>query len=144
MAIENDVRKHRVALGWSQDDLAVRSGLSRTGIGAIEAGRLVPSTAAALALAAVLGCRVEALFRLQGAVGQASAWAWEPRTQSGRFWHAEVGGRTLLYPVEASPLGVIPARRDVSSRCRRCSRKVRPSQDPGLGRLRPRRPAACR
>jgi len=107
-AIENEVRSHRVQRGWSQHDLALRAGLSRTGVGAIEAGRLVPSTAAALALAAALGCRVDDLFRLPSTALKAPEWAWHPRDLAGRYWHAEVGGRTLLYPVEGSPLGVIP------------------------------------
>jgi molybdate-binding protein/DNA-binding XRE family transcriptional regulator len=107
-AIENDIRGHRLRLGWSQQDLALRAGLSRTGVGAIESGRLVPSTAAALALAAALGCRVDDLFRLRRANVEGPGWAWNPRGLSGRYWHAEIGGRTLLYPVEASPLGLIP------------------------------------
>ena len=53
--------------GWSQEELARLSGLSRAGVSAIETGRLIPSAAAALALAAALECRVEDLFRLQGA-----------------------------------------------------------------------------
>ena len=106
--IENDVRTHRLRLGWSQHDLALRSGLSRAGVGAIEAGTLVPSTAAALALAAALGCRVEDLFRLPKAEGRAPRWAWSPRGPSGRYWRAEVGGEALLFPAESSPLGVIP------------------------------------
>ena len=51
--------------GWSQEQLARRSGLSRAGISAIETDRLIPSAAAALALAAALDCRVEDLFRLR-------------------------------------------------------------------------------
>jgi len=109
-AIENDLRGRRDRLGWSQQDLATRSGLSRTGVGAIESGRLVPSTAAALALAAALGCRVDDLFRLPraGADAGGSAWAWPPRGPEGRYWQAEIGGRTRLFPAEASPLGMIP------------------------------------
>ena len=106
--IENEVRAHRLRLGWSQNDLALRSGLSRAGVGAIEAGSLVPSTAAALALSAALGRRVEDLFRLPKAEDGGPRWAWEPRGPSGRYWRAEVGGSTLLFPAESSPLGVIP------------------------------------
>jgi molybdate-binding protein/DNA-binding XRE family transcriptional regulator len=106
-AIENDVRGHRLRLGWSQQELALRSGLSRTGVGAIESGRLVPSTAAALALAAALGCRVDDLFRLPRAGSEGTRWAWDPCGLSGRYWQSEIGGRTLLFPAEASPLGTI-------------------------------------
>ena len=51
---ENDLRKRRTMRGWSQEQLAHRSGLSRAGISAIETNRLIPSAAAALALAAAL------------------------------------------------------------------------------------------
>jgi DNA-binding XRE family transcriptional regulator len=62
--VDNDVRAVRTGLGWSQDEPAQRSGLSRMGIGAIETGRLVLSTAAELALAGAMSCTVETLFRL--------------------------------------------------------------------------------
>ena len=94
--------------GWSQDDLARRSGLSRAGVSAIETGRLVPSTSAALALAAAFGCRVEDLFHLRRAEPEGPGWAWPPRRDEGRYWRAEVSGRTWRYPVEATPLGVVP------------------------------------
>jgi molybdate-binding protein/transcriptional regulator with XRE-family HTH domain len=106
-ALENKVRAQRASRGWSQEELAGRSGLSRAGISAIETGRLVPSAAAALALAEALGCRVEDLFQLARARPEEPAWAWLPR-ESCRYWHARVGGRTWLYPVETSPLGVLP------------------------------------
>ena len=105
-SLENFVRDRRSALGWSQDELARRSGLSRTGVGAIEAGRLVPSTASALALASAFGCRVEDLFRLPGT--RAETWAWSPGRFPARFWRAEVGDRTWLYPVEPTLQGSIP------------------------------------
>lgn len=111
LMLENDVKLIRTRLGWSQGELARRSGLSRAGISAIETGRLIPSTAAALALAAALGCTVEGLFRLPGAqsAGDRASWAWPPEvTGSCRYWRAQIGGRSLLYPVEVSPLGLVP------------------------------------
>ena len=78
--------------GWSQEQLARRSGLSRAGISAIETDRLIPSAAAALALAAALECRVEDLFRLRGSESHESSWAWSPRREPCRYWKAEVGG----------------------------------------------------
>jgi molybdate-binding protein/DNA-binding XRE family transcriptional regulator len=104
--LQNIIRKTREERGWSQQELAERAGLSRTGISAIESGRLIPSTAAALALAAVFGCRVEDLFMLEGR--ESAEWAWPPSKQPCRYWRAMVGSRQLIYPVEPSPLGTIP------------------------------------
>ncbi len=106
LIVENFVRRFREERGWSQQELAERAGLSRTGVGAIESGRLVPSTAAALALADAFGCRVEDLFRLGGR--ERSEWAWPPAHEPCRYWRALVGARSLLYPVETSPLGTLP------------------------------------
>lgn len=106
LSLFNSIRQARDDRGWSQQELAVRTGLSRTGVSAVEAGRLVPSTAAALALAAAFGCRVEELFFL--ADHEPSAWAWPPEQQTCRYWRALVGTQQRLYPVEASPLGTIP------------------------------------
>jgi molybdate-binding protein/DNA-binding XRE family transcriptional regulator len=107
-ALKNDVRERRVACGWSQEELARRAGLSRAGVSAIEVGRLIPSAAAALTLAEAFGCRVEDLFHLPRAQPEDPAWAWPPPRVPCRYWHALVGGRRQLYPVEASPLGVVP------------------------------------
>jgi molybdate-binding protein/DNA-binding XRE family transcriptional regulator len=109
--LKNEVKTYRTRLGWSQAELARRAGLSRAGVSAVETGRLVPSTAAALALAAALGCMVESLFRLSdlAASGAAETWAWPPPTGGRtRYWRALIGGRRRLYPVEASALGLLP------------------------------------
>lgn len=106
LVLHNNVRKSREARGWSQQELADRAGLSRTGISAIESGRLIPSTAAALALAAAFNCRVEDLFVLSGQ--ESSEWAWPPPTEPCRYWRAMIGARQLLFPVETSPLGTLP------------------------------------
>lgn len=58
----NRVGELRRRRGWSQRELARRVGVSRAGLGAIEAGEVVPSVATALRLAEVLGCTVEELF----------------------------------------------------------------------------------
>lgn len=100
--LQNCVRTYRLARGWSQETLAVRAGLSRAGVSAIEMGRLVPSAAAALALAATFGCRVEDLFQLdREGNGPDVAWAWPPAQVPCRYWLARVGARRLRYPVEA-------------------------------------------
>lgn len=109
-ALQHYVQRYRTARGWSQGQIAQRTGLSRTAISAIETGRVVPSTAAALALAAAFGCRVEDLFSLAAPAARAEAtWAWPPRTDPSSFWRAMVGTRTLLYPVERTAAGVLPA-----------------------------------
>ncbi len=108
--LANRVREHRTHLGWSQEDLARRAGLSRAGVSAIETDRLVPSCAAALALARALSCRVEDLFHLTGGHREPRGpfWAWPPPSNPCRFWRAEVAGRVLQFPVESTPLGVSP------------------------------------
>jgi molybdate-binding protein/DNA-binding XRE family transcriptional regulator len=104
---ENHVRDHRTRLGWSQEELARLSGLSRAGISAIETGRLIPSAAAALALAAALGCRVEDLFNLRGPEPKEPQWAWLPGHEPCRYWVAEVGGVERFYPAESTSMGVV-------------------------------------
>jgi molybdate-binding protein/transcriptional regulator with XRE-family HTH domain len=97
------VRQRRLDRGWSQQELADRAGLPRATVSAIETARITPSTAAALALASALGCRVEDLFRLATAPAPAPAWAWPPPGAGRqRFWIAESAGRRLLYPAEAT------------------------------------------
>src|SRR5271167_4450830 len=106
-SFENHVRDRRIQCSWSQEELARRSGLSRAGISAIETGRLIPSAAAALALAAALECRVEDVFSLGARETREPAWAWSPRHGPCRFWKAEVGGRMTLYPAEATISGLV-------------------------------------
>ncbi|MBP7950163.1 MAG: helix-turn-helix domain-containing protein [Verrucomicrobiales bacterium] len=103
-ALSHPVAVRRTDRGWSQEDLAARSGIPRSSISAIEAGRLTPSVTAALAVANALECSVEELFASGGRKGkQTAAWAWEPPGESGCYWEAEVGGTRRLYPVEALP-----------------------------------------
>ena len=91
-ALSNRVRACRIARGWSQDDLAARVGISRAGVSGIETNRLVPSTAAALALAAAFDCRVEDLFQLGSTLACQAAWAWQPQREPSRYWRASVAG----------------------------------------------------
>ena len=109
-SLRNRVQDYRTARSWSQHDLARRTRLSRTAISAIETGRVAPSTAAALTLAAAFDCRVEDLFTLGGPAERLQpAWAWPPRSDPCAFWRARVGTRTLLYPVERTAVGSLPA-----------------------------------
>jgi molybdate-binding protein/transcriptional regulator with XRE-family HTH domain len=103
---DNRVKQLRQARGWTQHELARAAGLSRTGVSAIEAARLVPSVAAALGLASALGCSVEDLFG-----GETSEtvveFAWLPAAFPCRYWAAEIAGRVLLFPVESGPRGAL-------------------------------------
>jgi len=102
------VAARRRAHGWSQEEFAVRAGLPRSSVSAIEAGRLTPSVSAALAVARALECSVEELFGAGGNPADAELqWAWKPQMEPCRYWEAEVGGRRLLYPVETLPGGVV-------------------------------------
>ena len=103
----NRVRAQRLLRGWSQEELAVRTNVSRAGISAIETGRLIPSAATALALAAVFGCRVEDIFSLAAEEAGPPSWAWQPPHDPCRYWHATVSGRKLLYPVEPTVAGSV-------------------------------------
>jgi putative molybdopterin biosynthesis protein len=102
-------RTHAVAarrkdLGWSQEELAARSGVPRSSVSAIEAGRLTPAVSTALALAKCMECSVEELFGGEQKVsGKGFVWAWGVEVDTLRYWEAEVSGRRLLYPVESMP-----------------------------------------
>jgi transcriptional regulator with XRE-family HTH domain len=56
------LRRLREAAGLTQSELAVRAGVSRQMVGAVEAGRHLPRVDAALSLAAALGANVDELF----------------------------------------------------------------------------------
>lgn len=139
--LQNNVRAFRLGRGWSQEDLATRAAISRAGVSAIEMGRLVPSATAVLALAAALECRVEELFSLGREEPGAAQWAWPPAAEPCRYWHANLAGHRLLYPVEptAMPLvheGVFHAGRfDGGGRVAASDVLVMASCDPAVGLL---------
>jgi len=62
--ILNQVRRHRVLTGMTQQDLADRVGVTRQTILAIEKGNYTPSVGLALNLAEAFGVAVETLFQL--------------------------------------------------------------------------------
>lgn len=104
----NGVKIRRLARGWSQSDLAERAGISRAAVSAVENQRLVPSVAAALALARTLECTVEELFAAGPGEGVGEPrWAWLPSGENCRFWRAAVDGQVFLYPVEATAAGEV-------------------------------------
>jgi molybdate-binding protein/transcriptional regulator with XRE-family HTH domain len=106
-SLHTSLAEARRQRGWSQAQLADRSGVSRAEVSAIETGRLVPSTVAALRLAAALGLPMENLFRLTPLDAKPD-WAWPPRSDDGRLWEAAVGDRRLLFPVEGTAAGTLP------------------------------------
>ncbi|MBX3437827.1 MAG: helix-turn-helix domain-containing protein [Planctomycetaceae bacterium] len=102
--VDNRIKQARMRRGWTQAQLAERAGISRTAVTAIEGERLVPSVAAALALAQALDLTVEELFGSAGSGESAETWAWESPAPSAKCWRAEVGGRTVLYPAGSTPM----------------------------------------
>jgi len=64
-SVGNTVRARRTDFQLTQEDLAVRVGVTRQTIIAIEKGNYVPSVLLALKLAAALGCKVEDIFHVQ-------------------------------------------------------------------------------
>ena len=133
---ENDLRDRRTLRGWSQEQLARRSGLSRAGISAIETDRLIPSAAAALALAAALECRVEDLFRLRGSESHESSWAWSPRTRAMPILEGRGGWAYQVIPRGNDRDGLGPSRRCLSKRVVPRRRRMRPRAYAGHGLVR--------
>lgn len=58
-----NVRRHREQLGWSQEELAERSGLHRTYVSGVERGVRNPTLTVLLSLAGALSLELEALLR---------------------------------------------------------------------------------
>jgi molybdate-binding protein/transcriptional regulator with XRE-family HTH domain len=104
---DSRVKAFRQRQGWSQDELARRAGISRAAVSAIEIQRIVPSVAAALALAEALSCRVEDLFGPRQKDSE-PVWAWPAAGERCRYWQAQVRGRTLRFPVEYPASAVQP------------------------------------
>src|SRR2546421_12765941 len=71
--LETGLRRARLKSGLKQSELAQRAGISRQTLSVLESGRGQPSTAIALHLARVLGCRVEELFWLRDEAGELTA-----------------------------------------------------------------------
>ena len=105
--LRNRVKASRDGRGWSQEELAQRAGISRASVSAIEIHRLVPSVAAAMALAKAFGCGVEDLFGVGDDMVE-ERWAWQNPSVPCRFWRAKVGNRILRYPAELTVAGMLP------------------------------------
>ncbi|NOT96880.1 MAG: helix-turn-helix domain-containing protein [Nitrospira sp.] len=102
---QNHLKDIRVAHGFSQGELAGKSGITRQAVSAIESNLYLPTTAVALRLAAALGCRVEDLFSLLQAqdVIEGKLIGSLPRrdekTSMVRVKVAKVGTRMVVRPV---------------------------------------------
>ncbi|MEN8006271.1 MAG: helix-turn-helix transcriptional regulator [Candidatus Krumholzibacteriota bacterium] len=64
--IQSHVRRHRLRLDLTQQELADRVGVTRQTILSIEKGKYSPTVGLALGLARELGVSVEELFELEG------------------------------------------------------------------------------
>ncbi|WP_118856807.1 helix-turn-helix transcriptional regulator [Sphingomonas mesophila] len=60
--MENRVKHHREAAGWSQGELARRLGVSRQTVNAVETDKYDPSLPLALRMATLFAVPVETLF----------------------------------------------------------------------------------
>jgi molybdate-binding protein/DNA-binding XRE family transcriptional regulator len=105
------LRRAREARGLTQLELARRAGISRQGLGALEAGTYQPGVTVAIALARELGDSVEGLFGGEPASGfshiQAS-WAGSDTATPGAAGRcialARVGGKVVAVPYPAARL----------------------------------------
>ncbi|HMC57493.1 MAG TPA: helix-turn-helix transcriptional regulator [Gemmatimonadaceae bacterium] len=61
----NRVKDLRVARGWTQEQLAEATGVSRQSINSIENDRYVPSLSLALLFARVFRCSTDDIFTLE-------------------------------------------------------------------------------
>lgn len=94
----SSLRACRERAGVSQQALAREVGVSRQALIAIEAGRQVPSTALALAIAGALGRRVEDLFALAPADRVAVDLA-APSAADGRVVLGRIDDRWVAHPL---------------------------------------------
>lgn len=63
--MKNNLRVERAIKDITQEELAIKIGVSRQTINSIESGKYVPSTLLALKIARVLGKAVEEIFILE-------------------------------------------------------------------------------
>lgn len=96
--LDSHLRQRRTAAGLSQAELAGRVGASRQALGAIEAGRQVPSTALSLLLARALRCGVEELFSLASEPAVQASLSVAAPPSSPRVIVGQVDGRWVAHP----------------------------------------------
>jgi putative transcriptional regulator len=63
--VRNHIKERRLERGWTQQDLADATGVSRQSINSIERDRYLPSLLLALTFARVFGCATDDLFTLE-------------------------------------------------------------------------------
>ena len=63
--VTNRVKELRMARGWTQEQLAQATGVSRQSINAIERDRYVPSLELALTFARIFACSTDDIFQLE-------------------------------------------------------------------------------
>ncbi|MGB6724128.1 MAG: helix-turn-helix transcriptional regulator [Terracidiphilus sp.] len=63
--ITNRVKELRTAHGWTQEQLAQATGVSRQSINSIERNRYVPSLELALTFARTFSCSTDQIFQLE-------------------------------------------------------------------------------
>ncbi len=64
-SVPNTLKVHRARMGWTQEELARRVGITRKTVNTIENGVYIPSTFLALKMAPAFGVSVEDLFQLE-------------------------------------------------------------------------------
>jgi putative transcriptional regulator len=65
LGITNRVKELRTARGWTQEQLAQATGVSRQSINSIERNRYVPSLELALIFARLFACSTDQIFQLE-------------------------------------------------------------------------------
>jgi molybdate-binding protein/transcriptional regulator with XRE-family HTH domain len=102
-ALDVLLRAARLQRGLSQAELAVRAGVTRQAISAIESGKAAPTMSVALRLARALGRRVDDLFRLVDELPGVSAELLDDGSVTDgervRVQVANVGGRLIARPL---------------------------------------------
>jgi len=64
-SIVNRVKELRIAIGWTQEQLARAAGVSRQSINSIERNRYTPSLELALTFARIFSCPTDEIFHLE-------------------------------------------------------------------------------
>jgi DNA-binding XRE family transcriptional regulator len=97
------LRTARVSEGLSQSDLALRAGVSRQLVGAVEAGRHLPRVDSALALADALGVTVDWLFGTAPVPIDIASGGTTPDGALVRV--GRIGNQTVTAPIRLGPDG---------------------------------------